>query len=157
VVPPSAWLDLLGERELATAADNKPTQPPADPLIVLSYPDFAAGVHDVLRQFHRPETLRNSPLLRSRLVAEQVGSTATASERVEALCRLITGAAESLLRSPRDTRLYQVVDRTYFRAALTQEQAAELLDLPFSTYRRHLKAAVTRIADVLWQHEVEGE
>ena len=156
VVPPSAWLDLLGERELATAVDNRPTQAPADPLIVLSYPDFAAAVHDVLRQFHRPETLRNNPLLRSRLVAEQAGPTAAASERVEALRELITRAAESLLRSPRDTRLHQVVDRTYFRAAQTQEQAAELLDLPFSTYRRHLKAAVTRISDLLWQHEVEG-
>jgi hypothetical protein len=89
-------------------------------------------------------------------VAEQAGPTATASTRVEALRELITGASESLLRSPRDARLYQVIDRTYFRAAQTQEQAAELLDLPFSTYRRHLKAAVTRISDLLWQREVEG-
>jgi predicted DNA-binding protein (UPF0251 family) len=38
----------------------------------------------------------------------------------------------------------------------TQEQAAELLDLPFSTFRRHLKHGVTRVAEILWQWELEG-
>jgi long-chain acyl-CoA synthetase len=33
---------------------------------------------------------------------------------------------------------------------------AELLDLPFSTYRRHLKAGLTRVAELLWQKEIGG-
>ena len=36
----------------------------------------------------------------------------------------------------------------------TQEQAAELLDLPFSTYRRHLKAGLDQITDYLWGREI---
>jgi len=36
----------------------------------------------------------------------------------------------------------------------TQEHVAELLDLPFSTYRRHLKAGVARVADALWSREI---
>jgi hypothetical protein len=157
VVPPTAWLDLLGEREIATTAQaSQPPAAPSDPLVVLSQPEFTAAVHDVLRQIHRPDTLRANPLLRSRLVAESVASTAPASERVAGLCSLITEAARSLERSPRDAKLYQVLDRTFLRPAATQEQAAELLDLPFSTYRRHLKAAIGRITEILWQREIEG-
>jgi long-chain acyl-CoA synthetase len=38
--------------------------------------------------------------------------------------------------------------------APTQEVAAELLDLPFSTYRRHLKSAIERLTEVLWNQEL---
>jgi hypothetical protein len=34
--------------------------------------------------------------------------------------------------------------------------AAERLDLPFSTYRRHLKTGIARVTELLWQHEVSG-
>ncbi|NJL21123.1 MAG: hypothetical protein HC895_10360 [Leptolyngbyaceae cyanobacterium SM1_3_5] len=37
--------------------------------------------------------------------------------------------------------------------AATQEKAAELLDLPFSTFRRHLKAGITRVTEILWFQE----
>ena len=32
--------------------------------------------------------------------------------------------------------------------------AAELLDLPFSTYRRHLSAGVARVAEILWTRDI---
>ena len=38
----------------------------------------------------------------------------------------------------------------------TQEQAAELLDLPFSTYRRHLKTGMEQLTQMLWQREIGG-
>ncbi len=44
----------------------------------------------------------------------------------------------------------------YLQPAPTQEQAAELLDVPFSTYRQHLKSGWQRIAEMLWQAEVGG-
>jgi hypothetical protein len=31
---------------------------------------------------------------------------------------------------------------------------AELLEVPFSTYRRHLAAAVDHVADELWRREL---
>ncbi|RCJ42459.1 AAA family ATPase [Nostoc minutum NIES-26] len=76
------------------------------------------------------------------------------SQRVKALQHLVKQAVESLQSSPRDEKLYRAVYRTYLNPAPTQEQAAELLDLPFSTYRRHLKAGVMRVADILWRREI---
>jgi len=38
----------------------------------------------------------------------------------------------------------------------TQEAAAELLDLPFSTYRYHLTNGIKRITEWLWQRELYG-
>ena len=31
---------------------------------------------------------------------------------------------------------------------------AELLGLPFSTYRRHLRAGISKVAEILWQEEI---
>ncbi|MGI2908324.1 AAA family ATPase [Tolypothrix sp. VBCCA 56010] len=76
------------------------------------------------------------------------------SQRINVLQNLVKQAVESLQSSPRDEKLYRAVYRTYLNPAPTQEQAAELLDLPFSTYRRHLKAGVTRVTDILWQREI---
>ena len=48
------------------------------------------------------------------------------------------------------------MERTYLRPAPTQEAAAELLGLPFSTYRRHLSQGVGRIVAWLWDRELYG-
>ena len=69
---------------------------------------------------------------------------------------LIKEAAEALAASPRDVKLYRALHHTYFQPAPTQERAAELLDLPFSTYRRHLMAGITQVTEALWQREVGG-
>ena len=45
---------------------------------------------------------------------------------------------------------------TYFEPAATQEVAAELLDLPFSTYRHQLGRAVEQVIGWLWQRELYG-
>jgi hypothetical protein len=52
-------------------------------------------------------------------------------------------AAQVLESSPRDRRGYRVLHHTYLHPAPTQAVAAELLDLPMSTYRRHLAAGPT--------------
>jgi len=100
--------------------------------------------------------LRGSLLLRSRLIADRVGLGADLAQRVAVLQSLLREATESLQDSPRDVKLYRAVHHTYLQPAPTQEKAAELLDLPFSTYRRHLKAGVTRITEILWQQEIGG-
>ncbi len=68
---------------------------------------------------------------------------------------LLEEAAGSLRASPREAKCYRALYHTYFNPAPTQERAAELLDLPFSTYRRHLKGGVTRVGEILWQKEID--
>jgi DNA-directed RNA polymerase specialized sigma24 family protein len=47
-----------------------------------------------------------------------------------------------------------VLTRTYLKGAPTQEAAAEVLGLPFSTYRRHLSKAVEQLTELLWAAEI---
>ncbi|HEU5327486.1 MAG TPA: ATP-binding protein [Thermomicrobiales bacterium] len=152
VTPPLAWLDLLAEREIATSPAPAPT-PRARP-VVLSEPEFATAVRDALRDFLRPERLARSPLLRSRMVSERAGANAAEPERIAALQALLREAIESLQAPPRDAKLYRALYRTYIAPAPTQEAAAELLDLPFSTYRRHLSAGLARVVELLWPRDI---
>ena len=81
---------------------------------------------------------------------------AGAGDRAAVLQALITEAAVALQASPRDLKLYRALYHTYFQPAATQEQAAELLDLPFSTYRRHLTAGIAQVTEALRGREVGG-
>ncbi|HLH73210.1 MAG TPA: ATP-binding protein [Chloroflexota bacterium] len=155
VTPPLAWLTLLGEREIATEIETTPP-PTVVTAVVLSEPEFAEAVRRALRHFTRAEALRQNPLLRSRLVIERVGDSTKTADRLHTLQEVLREAAASLQQSPREAKLYQVLHHTYFAPAPTQERAAELLDLPFSTYRRHLAAGINRIVELLWQWEVGG-
>ncbi len=155
ITPPAAWLTLLGEREVGEAVAVASTPRLAEQVVVLSQSDFAAAVRDALRDFVRPDLLRSNPLVRSRLVLDVVQRTgASAGDRVGVLQALIAEAAAALQASPRDAKLYRALHHTYFQPAATQEQAAEILDLPFSTYRRHLTAGIAQVTEVLWSREV---
>jgi hypothetical protein len=70
---------------------------------------------------------------------------------------VIAETAERLRTNPRDEKLFRALERTYFKPAATQEAAAELLDLPFSTYRRHLTQAIQRLTELLWEREISGK
>jgi hypothetical protein len=50
--------------------------------------------------------------------------------------------------------LQRVLDRTFLHPAPSQEAAAEVLGLSFSTYRRRLAAAIDAVTDVLWAVEI---
>ncbi|HUY99820.1 MAG TPA: hypothetical protein VMU89_05685 [Thermomicrobiaceae bacterium] len=154
VTPPMTWLDVLAEREMGSVAPTAPA--PAAPLVVLSRPDFERAVRDALRAIDQPSALETNPLLRSRLVVDQVGNAAGTSDRAAALRRSLLEAVQALAATPRRSKLHRALHHTYVRPAATQEQAAELLDLPFSTYRRHLSAGLTAVSEVLWQREVRG-
>ena len=155
VTPPMAWLDLLAEREVAAEPlAQSPTN--IAPLTVLGESDFAASVREALRNFHRTSELRTNPLLRSRVVAERAGTGADDGASIAALRDLLTESSKSLQASPREAKYYRALHRTYLHPAPNQERAAELLGLPFSTYRRHLKAGISRVAGILWQEEIGG-
>lgn len=155
-MPPLAWLELLGQRETALAPQAIKPATPAVRLVALSQEAFAQAVEDGLRDYVRPDVLRGNPLLRSRVVHSRVEATAGDAERVAALRGLLKDAAEQLQQSPKENKYYRAVYHTYLQPAPTQERAAELLDVPFSTYRRHLKAGMMRIAEILWRAETGG-
>ena len=155
VTPPMTWLDLLAEREIA--AEPLAVSPAATtPLVVLGEADFAGAVRDALRNFHRHQELRTNPLLRSRMVVERAGTDADDSAGIDALRDLLEEAAGSLQASPREAKWYRALHRTYLDPTPSQERAAELLGLPFSTYRRHLQGGITRVVEILWQKEIGG-
>jgi hypothetical protein len=121
--------------------------------VVLSQPDFEQAVRQALRNLHRPDLLARNALLRTRLVRDRAASQEPTSA---VLHDLIAEAVATLRVNPRDDKLFHAVDRTYLRPAATQERAAAVLGLPFSTYRRHLSQGVTRVVAWLWDQEVYG-
>jgi hypothetical protein len=66
----------------------------------------------------------------------------------------IETAIEGLRDEPKGDTLTAVLQRTFVRGAPTQEAAADMLGLPFSTYRRHLVKAIEQLTDLLWAVEI---
>jgi hypothetical protein len=149
-MPPAVWIARLAEKEVgATGQVVAPST--VEPVIFLSRDDFSNALKQALHGFARPNGLAGNPLLRSRMVSEAAGKGS--KERSEVLKSKIKEAAEALRVHPRDEKLFRALDQTYFHPALTQEAAAELLDLPFSTYRRHLTSGIQRLIEMLWRQE----
>ncbi|OZC01694.1 ATP-binding protein [Rubricoccus marinus] len=145
-VPPEAWLESL-----ASGAAGAESEEAAEPLLVLNRDAFAEAVREALKAYARPHDLTESPLLRARVVREASGD-----EPIGALRGLLREAAAQLESGPRDSRYFRALDLTYFRPAPTQAIAAERLDLPFSTYRRHLGRGVDHVVEDLWRRETGG-
>ena len=152
VEPPARWLSILADKEVGIRVENKPV--PAEPVIVLSEAEFSGAIRQALQDFTRPNLLTSNPLLRSRLVTERVDPDSKPLDRAEVLRGLLGDTASKLQSNPRDEKLFRALDHTYFHPAATQEVAAEQLDLPFSTYRRHLTAGIQRLTEMLWQQEI---
>jgi hypothetical protein len=142
-----AWLERMSERELAT--EPPPTAPPeaSAPMLAISRRDFADAIRGALRDLHRPDVLAGSPLMRARLVRDAPDSS---------LRDVIEEAIGTLAEHPRTVKLARAVEVTYLRPAPTQEAAAELLGLPFGTYRGHLVRGICAIVDLLWERELYG-
>ncbi|MCX4993516.1 ATP-binding protein [Streptomyces sp. NBC_00568] len=144
--PVSPW---LLEKSNAMLTGTPMVQTPLErsaELTVLSRPEFEAAVRDALRSLRRPELLASNPLNRSRLIAEST----------RPLADVLKLAADALLEERGGDKRHRAVMVTYFKGSPTQEAAAERLGIPFSTYRRHLTAAVDRMCQLLWQHELNG-
>jgi hypothetical protein len=152
VEPPAHWLSILADKEVGIPVESKPA--PAEPVIVLSSEEFSGAIRQALQDFTRLNQLISNPLLRSRLVTERVDPDSKPMDRVEGLRGLLKETAAQLRLNPRDEKLFRALDHTYFHPATTQEAAAEKLDLPFSTYRRHLTAGIQRLTEMLWQQEI---
>jgi hypothetical protein len=150
-VPVEALVESWVERGLEQDVTWRPQ--PVDEPLVLSQEAFADAVRQGLRDLHRADLLARNSLLRTRLARSAAG----ASRPDAAVLRtLLLASVDALRRHPRDDKLLRAVERTYVRPAPNQEAAAELLGLPFSTYRRHLTQGVRRAVACLWEHEIYG-
>ena len=77
-------------------------------------------------------------------------------EQVAVLQNLLKAAVETLGGASADRRLQRVLVRAYLSPAPTLERAAEVLELPSSTFRRLLSTAVGRVTTVLWHQELDS-
>lgn len=153
IEPPLEWIEVMGERELLDEIVPLENQPGPGRPVLLSEPEFAEAVRQALKDLRRPDLLALNPLLRSRCLRER-----SDGEPTPALLQALLGeGADLLTATPRSRKLHRVLWHTFFEPAPTQEAAAELLDLPFSTYRYQLGKAVDEITGWLWQQEIYGK
>jgi len=82
---------------------------------------------------------------------------ADATDPPAALAEVLREAIVELARERGGAEHRRVLERTFLAGAPSQEAAAELLDLPFSTYRRHLARATDRLVEVLWAIELDPD
>jgi hypothetical protein len=137
-LPLEEFLELTGRRELT----GETGPPPAELLrpAPLGRDAFEEAVRAALRDVNRPD----------RLAASALAGTALAPD---VRASLLTGIAR-LGDEPKGEPLRRVLDRTYLCGTPSQEAAAEVLGLPFSTYRRYLARATARLVELLWAVEV---
>ncbi len=154
VTPAVVWLDRLA----ASDASESPAESgaAASEGLVLNQSDFAVAVRWALRACNAPHELSGSPLLRSRLVLERSGAHATSAARVAALQSILHATVKSLNETHGGGKRYRALHASFFASAATQEQAAEALHLPFSTFRRHVQTGIGRVTEILWQQEIGG-
>ena len=140
-LPLAEFLELTGRRELT----GETGPPPAELLrpAPIGREAFEEAVRAALRDVNRPDRLASSSLAGTAL-----GPDLRAS--------LLAGIAR-LGEEPKGEPLRRVLDRTYLCGTPSQEAAADVLDLPFSTYRRYLARATARLVDLLWAVEVGTE
>jgi len=152
VEPVLEWINIMGERELLDEIVALESMPQPLQSLVLSEPEFAEAVRQALKEFRRPDVLAHNPLLRSRCLRDRGEQEPTPVE----LQALLREGAAILADGPKTQKLHRVLWHTFFEPAPTQETAAELLDLPFSTYRYQLGKAIEHLVGWLWQQEVYG-
>jgi hypothetical protein len=156
-LPVGTWLDLMSEREHSGGSGPPPAsllRPPP-----LDRARFAAAVRTALPDLRRPDRLAASPLMGSSLAAPSLAAPSMAAPSMAAepggaSAEQLRATIENAIGCLGDQPLEAVLRRTFVRGAPTQEAAAEVLGLPFSTYRRHLAKAVEQLTDVLWAVEI---
>jgi hypothetical protein len=152
IEPATAWMTLKHELASDTSVrPEHPVTPPPSPLLVLSQQEFGEAVRQSLRDYARLDRLATNPLVRSRLVVEAAEEDEPPATTLRAL---LHAAIETLTTNPKDAKLHRALWHTYVAPTPTQEQAAELLGLPFNTYRYHLTGGIARITAWLWEREL---
>jgi hypothetical protein len=149
--PPLAWLDLMGKREINEEETPIVEQTkPGD--LELTEQKFIDAVHEALKQINNPKKIIGNLLLKSKFV-KQATDEPTDINLALTLADKLSRAITSLENSPKDEALHRVLHRTFINPVGSQGQTADFLYMSFSTYRRQVKKAVERVADILWLEE----
>ena len=150
--PVGPFLDRQSAWAMA-GADPRDHGEPAD-YPVLSRPEFDSAIRAALKSL-RSDDLERNVLVRSRLSGPAADCTPAADgSRADALREVLTAAIRALSADPKEAKLHRVLDETFLRGTPTQEAAAAMLHLPFSTYRRYLARGTEIISDRLWDAEL---
>jgi hypothetical protein len=145
------WLELTAARELG----EQVTVAPPDFAAMLSHEEFATSVKQALRTLHQPQALLRNPLVASGMVQNALREHPDDRPN-QVLRELILHAVQAVKLDPRAEAQYRVLDRTYLHPAQSQEKAAELLDLPFSTYRRYRDRGIELVTEWLWDRDIDS-
>jgi hypothetical protein len=140
--PLQLWLT---QQETEVLCGHRPSAPAQPSYVVLPRPQFDTAVRAALRHVGHEAALEANPLCGNSLARTGL-----------VLRQLLTEAVQTLADDPRATKEYCAVHATFFLPVPTQEAAAARLDLPFSTYRRHLARGTERICEYLWDRELNA-
>lgn len=149
----AAWLAVLAERA-PNAVPEAPARVSAQAVAVFSKETFAKAVVDALRDVAQPYKQVQNPLLHTAIVAAAAGPDDDDALRADTLAALLARAAETLQTSPREVPFWNALRLTYFKPAPSQAIASERLDVPFSSYRRHLARGIAHVTETLWRQEL---
>ena len=144
--PLGPFLDRQSAWAMAGADPRDHGQPADYP--VLSRPEFDSAIRAALK------SLRSDDLERNVLARSRLAGPAADGSRADALREVLTAAIRALSADPKEAKLHRVLDETFLRGTPTQEAAAAMLHLPFSTYRRYLARGTEIISDRLWDAEL---
>lgn len=149
--PSSQWLLGVLARDVDGAA--MPDDAARSGPVGLDRQAFGAALKDALENFTRTDQLRTNPLLRSRHARRRAGTEAPSPQLLRVLVR---EAVATMTGHPRDAKLARALQAAFLHPAPSREAAAERIDVPFSTFRRHLAKGVARLEEILWSMESAG-
>ncbi len=138
-IPRRQWCEAMLDRALGEEGpDGAPARAGLPPGAI------EAAVRAALRLYVRGDELE----------VTQLASTASIrSGAFPSVKALLDAALESLDGHPKDRKLLRALHAAYVRPAPTREAAAERVGVPFSTYRRHLKKGIERVAEWIARRE----
>jgi hypothetical protein len=136
-------------------SESAPESTPKTAQKNLDAKSFEQAVRAALKNWTDPNEFFGNPLLESHFVVERVGREAHWQERTLTLQQVLHETIVILEKHPKKVRAYRALEKTFIAPAPTQEKAAEMLDLPFSTYRRHLGEGIDYVVRTLWHQEIQ--
>lgn len=148
----SAAVAATPEAQLLSGLTSKPTTDPASTT-------WLPHVRHALRHLHTPDMLMKNPFIELRSVRNMMSDTTHDTPITNvfgpalALQRLVIDTIQTFATQPDRKKMYSALLYTHIKPKGTQERVAEFLDIPFSTYRGHLRSGIATLAAVLWDIE----
>jgi hypothetical protein len=123
----------------------------------LSRADCHAAAIAALKCLHRPAQLAGNPLLACALVTQKAAPNADEQARRRVLGEWLKSVVAAFGEANEDGRRRQrVLHRAYIAPAPSHKEAAALLHMGYSTFRRQLVEARETLVDELWRQELQA-